>query len=125
MKGKQYVVLLTCPERKKCYSFVFDGFQNMFYVTPVSADPSRKGLNCLKIGRDKLWSDIHIPDMFVSGRFCTIFFDGTGLCAEKNVLAKKENTENLKFSSIIKLENGGQFTIGKDLYNVIIKHKTY
>lgn len=123
MNDGMYVVTLTCSEIKKFYSFIFDAKQNIFYVMFDITGSDAKGSYCLKIGRDKSWADIHIPDMFVSGRFCSILFDGNCLYAQKEKCFKSDSSDILIQSGTVKLKNGSKISIGKNLYTVAIKPK--
>lgn len=123
MKDKKYIVVLTCPDKKKSYSFVFDSLQNMFYVLDNNSDKNTSGMKLLKVGRDKSWADIHIPDMYVSGKFCTILFEEGCLVAKTDCFSENNIADSFLKSNVVKLENGSQFSVGKNLYNVIIKPK--
>lgn len=112
-------VLFSSEKPRQRYVYAYDRCEKCFFSSATNI--SKSVGNCLKIGRDSSWADIHIPDMTVNSRFGVVDFNGEKFCMMRDVFAET-NSDDYEYDRRIILSDGQRVQIGKNMYIVKVRN---
>lgn len=113
-------MLFSDDKPRQHYLFEYDCAENLFLYRSVESISAQTIGDCLKIGRDANWSNIHIADMTASGRFGIIVFNGECFCMKFINSISYKNTDCRQNGMLI-LNDGTNVKIGRRLYTVGVR----